>query len=170
MATLIRYEDKFPKISEKARLAPNCVIVGDVQIAEFASVWFGAVIRGDINYVRIGPYSNIQDNCVIHVTPELYPVEIGSYVTVGHGAVIHGAKVADLVIIGMNAVLLDGVKVGRECIVGAGAVVPPGMEVPDRSLVVGVPAKVVRTLKDEEVEMIKQNALIYLDMAKESFK
>lgn len=169
MAFIVEFKGKKPVVSPRAYLAPNSVLVGEVEVGDFASIWYNAVVRGDINHVKIGNHSNIQDNCVIHVTPELYPVEIGSYVTVGHGAVIHGAVIMDMVLVGMGAVLLDGVKVGFGSIIGAGAVIPPGTEIPDRSLVVGVPGKVIRQVSDAEFEMIRKNALEYLEMAVESF-
>lgn len=163
------YKGVMPKISRDVYISENATVVGDVEIGEGSSVWFGAVVRGDVCYVRIGKFSNIQDNAVVHVNYEV-PTIIGDYVTVGHSAIVHGATISDYVIVGMGAIVLDRVKVGRNVIIGAGSVVPPGMEIPDGVLVLGVPAKVVRSLTNEEVKHIEKNAIDYVLLSKEMSK
>ncbi|MEN2998941.1 MAG: gamma carbonic anhydrase family protein [Brevinematia bacterium] len=155
-----------PRIHESVYISENVSVIGDVEIGEGSSVWFGAVIRGDISYVRIGKNSNIQDNVVIHVNYDL-PTIIGNYVTVGHSAVIHGAIISDFVIIGMGAIVLDGAKVGSNVIVGAGTIIPPRVEIPSGVMVLGTPAKVIRELSQIEIDHIKQNANDYVLLGKE---
>ncbi len=133
-----------PKIHDSCFVAPNATIVGDVEIDEGCGIWYGAVIRADLNPVRIGKGSNVQDNVVIHVSAE-NSVEIGENVSIGHLAMVHGAKIGNNVIIGINATVLDGAEIGDNCIIGANALVTSGMKVPDNSLVLGVPGKVVKT-------------------------
>ncbi len=135
-----------------------------MEIGDESSVWPCAVIRGDINYVRIGRGCNVQDCVVIHVTPE-FPVEIGDYVSIGHGAVIHGAKIEDHVIIGMNATVLDGAKIGRGSVIAAGALIPPGKEIPPNSLVMGVPGQ-VKDQGEKYFKMATRNAEVYMELAK----
>lgn len=137
-------------------------MIGDVVIGPDSSVWFGAVVRGDIHSIRIGARSNLQDHCVVHVTRDRFPVEVGDEVTVGHRATVHGCRVRDGALIGIGAIVLDGAEVGEGALVGAGAVVPPGMRVPAFALVRGVPARVVRTLDEEERRTQRQRALAYV--------
>ncbi|MCO6450320.1 MAG: gamma carbonic anhydrase family protein [Caldilineales bacterium] len=141
-------------------IAPNATIVGHVIIAAEASVWFGAVLRGDVERIEIGRGSNIQDNVVIHADPG-YPTLIGENVTVGHGAVVHGCVIEDGALIGMNATILNGAHIGAEAVIGAGAVVPPGAHIPPASLAVGIPARTVRTLDEEERSAGARGAAIY---------
>ena len=155
---------KRPKIHESAFIDENAQIIGDVVLEEKTSVWPSAVLRGDIEQIYVGCCSNIQDNVSIHTSHGL-PTVIGKYVTIGHNAVVHGAEIGDYTIIGMGAIVLDGAKIGRHVIVGAGALVPPGKKIPDYSLVVGVPGKVIRQLSEEEIEMTKKNAEIYMELA-----
>jgi carbonic anhydrase/acetyltransferase-like protein (isoleucine patch superfamily) len=138
-----RFEDKTPRVHPSAFLAPGAYVVGAVEVGEGASVWFGAVVRGDLEKVVIGPGSNVQDGAVLHADPG-FPCLLGPGVTVGHRAVVHGAVVEEGALIGMGAVVLNGARIGRGAVVGAGAVVPPGMEVPEGMLALGVPARVVR--------------------------
>jgi carbonic anhydrase/acetyltransferase-like protein (isoleucine patch superfamily) len=159
------FNGKLPKIHESVYISENVSIIGDVEIGENSSVWFGAVIRGDVCNVKIGNNSNIQENAVIHVNYNM-PSIIGDFVTVGHSAIIHGATIGDFVIVGMGAIVLDGAKVGKNVIIAAGSLVPPRMEIPDGVMVMGVPAKIVRTLRDEEIEHIKKNALDYVELGK----
>ncbi len=140
-------------------------IIGDVRFGEYVSVWFGSVLRGDINYIYVGNYSNIQDLTVIHVTEEL-PVIIGDYVTVGHRALIHGCEIGDNTLIGMGAIILDRAKIGKNCIIAAGSVVKEGMVIPDNTLVAGVPAKIKREVTEEEIKLLKESALHYVEYAK----
>ncbi len=147
-------------------IAPGAVVVGQVSLGDRASVWYGAVVRGDMAPITIGEETNIQDGAVLHVDPP-YPVVLGERVVVGHRAVIHGARVADECLIGMGAVLLNGAIIGTHSIVGAGAVVTEGMEVPPLSLVLGVPARVVRALPPEVADRIRRNAAVYVEAAAE---
>ncbi len=149
-----------PKIDLSCYVAPEAIIIGDVQIAKGCSIWPYAVIRADLSEVRIGEGSSIQEHCQIHGNPGR-PTTIGRDVSVGHGAIIHAATIEDYVIIGMNSCVLDGARIGTGSIVGAGAVIKEGMQVPQGSLVVGVPAKVVRQNDNTLIEMAKRNASEY---------
>lgn len=149
------------KVHESAYIADGAVVFGDVFIGEESSVWFHTTIRADRGEIRIGKGSNIQDNTVVHVD-EGFPVHIGDYVTVGHGAVLHGCKIEDNTLVGMGAIILNGAKIGRNCIVGAGALVTQNMIVPDNSLVIGAPAKVMRQITGQEAESNLFNAKEYI--------
>jgi len=164
------YRGVHPKIGEGVFLAPNAVIIGDVEIGKDSSVWFGTVIRGDVNWIRIGERTNIQDNCVVHVTHDTHPTTIGNNVTVGHGVIIHGCTIGDNVLVGMGATIMDGVEIEEFVIVGAGALVTPNKKIPSGVLVAGVPAKIVRELRQEEVELIKESALNYVAYKNEYLK
>ncbi len=135
-------------------------IVGDVHIGRNSSVWYNAVIRGDMGSINIGEFSNIQDNCVVHS-----PAEIGDYVTVGHSAVVHACTVEENCIIGINSTLLDGALIRKNSIVGAGALVTAGKEFPEASLILGVPARAVRQLGADEIKRIRDNALRYVELS-----
>lgn len=163
---ILPYKGIYPKFGREVYLAPTAQIIGDVTIGDCSSVWFGAVLRGDVEEIVIGRYTNIQDNAVLHGTKGKYNVVLGDYVTVGHNACVHGAKVSSYVLIGIGAVVLDGVEIGEYSIIGAGAVVPPGTKIEPESLVLGVPAKVVRKVSQEEKEMILRNALNYVDYSR----
>jgi len=151
-------------IAESAWVAPDASLAGEVTIGERVSVWFQSVLRGDMAPIVIGAESNIQDGCVVHVDENL-PAIIGARVTLGHGAIVHGATVGDDCLIAMRAVVLSGCRVGRNCLVGAGAVLTENTSVPDGSLVLGIPAKVVRALRAAEIERIRANARAYLELA-----
>jgi carbonic anhydrase/acetyltransferase-like protein (isoleucine patch superfamily) len=140
---------KTPILGEKVYLARGSVVVGDVTIGDYSSVWYNAVLRGDINRIVVGHHTNIQDNAVLHLADEL-PCLVGNYVTIGHSAIVHACTVHDESLIGMGAVVLDGAEVGRQSLIGAKALVMQGMKVPEGSLVLGVPGKVVRALTDHE--------------------
>ncbi len=144
-----RFEDKTPRIHPTAFIAPGAHVVGQVEVGEGASVWFGAVVRGDLERVVIGPGTNVQDGAVLHADPG-FPCLLGPQVTVGHRAVVHGAVVEEGALIGMGAIVLNGARIGRNAVVGAGAVVPPGMEVPEGHLALGVPARVVKEVPPPE--------------------
>jgi len=148
------------------RVLDGARIVGDVRIGDGSSVWYNAVLRGDLEPIEIGRCSNIQDNCVVH-TSRGYPVRVGDCVSVGHAAVLHGCIVADNVLIGMNSTILNGAVIGENSIVGAGAVVTSGKEFPPGSLIIGTPARAVRELSDEEIESIRDNARRYALLARE---
>lgn len=155
------FSGKSPRIERKVFVAHTAALIGDVKIEEDVSIWFGAVIRGDIETISIGKGSNVQDNCTIH-TSKGFGVEIGDYVTVGHNAVLHGCTIKSNTLIGMGAIVLDGAIVEENCLIGAGSLVPPGKVIPTGSLVMGSPAKVVRKLGPEEIEKIKKNAEHYI--------
>ena len=161
------YRDRLPVVHPTAWIAPTAVVVGDVVIGERSSVWFHCVVRGDVNYIRIGEGSNVQDGSVLHVTTAKYPLTIGDNVTIGHAVMAHGCVIESDCLVGMRAVLLDGVVVGEGSLVGAGALVTPGTVIPPRSLVLGFPAKVVRELSREEVEENKRIAPHYCRLAGE---
>lgn len=159
--------DKKPNIGEGCFIADSATVSGLVVAEEYSSVWFGAVLRGDITSIRLGPYSNVQDNATVHVDIDK-PVDIGSYVTIGHNAVIHGCTIGDGCLIGMGAIVLSGAKIGKNCIVGAGALVTEGKSFPDNSLIIGSPARAVREVRPDEIEAVKKNALLYVKLAKEA--
>ena len=143
------YDGREPKIAPTAFIADGAQIIGGVEIGEKASVLFNSVLRGDINDIRVGAYSNIQDNSTLHVADD-FPCIVGEYVTVGHGVNLHGCVIEDEVVVGMGAVVMNGVVVGRQSTIGAGAVVPPNTKIPPRSLVMGVPARITRELSEEQ--------------------
>lgn len=163
---LISYKGIQPKINGSNFIAESAQVIGKTTLGEDASVWFGAVIRGDVEPIQIGKRTNVQDNAVVHCSKG-YDTQIGDDVTVGHGAIVHGCHIGCRVLIGMGAILLDGVKVGDECIIGAGALIPPGKEIPPRSLVVGSPAKVIRSLTNEEILSLSASAAHYVAYATE---
>ena len=146
-------------------VAPTAVVIGDVQMDEGSSLWYGGVLRGDINSIKIGKFSNLQDGVIGHLADE-YPLLVGQYVTIGHGAVIHACEIGDECLIGMNSTVLDGAKIGMQSIVAAGSLVPAGMEVPAGSLVAGIPAKIKKQLSAEERDGLKKWAVKYLAVAK----
>jgi carbonic anhydrase/acetyltransferase-like protein (isoleucine patch superfamily) len=175
-AIIYPYGGKEPKISPKSYIAPNAAIIGDVEIADGVSVWFSVTIRGDINYIRIGENTNIQDNVVIHVDHiekeedrelGIGAVVIGKNVTIGHSAVIHACEIGDNTLVGMGAIILSGAKIGKNCIIGAGAVVKENDVIPDNSLVVGVPAKIIKTLPSHNAKKLEEHAKKYLEYAKQ---
>lgn len=166
MSLIRAFRGQRPRIAETAFVADNAVMVGDVELAEGASVWYGAVLRGDVGWIRIGARTNVQDLVCIHMTGGLSNTRIGEEVTVGHSVVIHGAVIGDGALIGMGSVVLDNAEIGEETIVAAGSVVPPDMKVPPRVLVRGLPAKVVRELDAEERNQGRRGAGIYLELAK----
>jgi carbonic anhydrase/acetyltransferase-like protein (isoleucine patch superfamily) len=151
MPLVLPHHGKTPVIPPTAYLAPTATVIGDVVLGEHASLWFNAVVRGDIHFIRIGDRTNIQDNSTIHVTADRWPAIIGNDVVGGHNIILHGCTVKDRVLIGMGATVMDGAIVGEESIVGAGALVTPGTEIPPRSLVLGRPCRVVRRVTDAEV-------------------
>ena len=153
-----------PAIDDSVHVATGAHVVGDVRIGARASVWPGAVLRGDINYIEIGEATNIQDGAVVHVA-DAFPAVVGRSVTVGHCAIIHACMIGDECLIGMHATVLDGAVIGRQSIVGAGAVVTQGTRVPPGSLVLGMPARVVRTLTEEERASLASSAEKYVQVA-----
>ena len=147
-------------------ICPGAHVIGDVKLGENVSIWHGAVLRGDTDSIKIGNNSNVQDNCVIHCTAG-FPVEIGDNVSIGHGAVVHGCILDDNVLIGMNATVLNGAHISKNSIVGAGAVVSEGKEFSEGSLILGIPAKAVKQITSEQIEMIQNNADNYVKLSKQ---
>lgn len=148
----------------KAKVFEGAKILGDVTLGENVSVWHNAVIRADLEPITIDDNSNVQDNCVLHVSKD-YPVKIGKNVSIGHNATVHGCRIDDDVLIGMGATILNGAHIPRNCLVGAGSLITENKEFPENSLIIGFPAKAVRELKDEEIESIKENAEEYVNLA-----
>ncbi len=163
---LMGFRGSLPRIGKRVFVAGSAQVIGDIEIGDFSSVWYNAVLRGDRERIRIGRYSNVQDGAVVHVSKG-FPVEIGDFVSIAHGCVVHGCRIGSNSLIGMGAVVLNGVVVGENCLVGAGAVLTEGKRFPPGSLILGVPASVVRELSDREVEAIRENAIIYHRLAEE---
>lgn len=161
-----KYRDKMPETAENVFIAENATVIGDVKIGKGSSVWFGAVVRGDADSIEIGEGSNVQDNATIHCD-EGVKTMIGDHVTIGHNAIVHGAKLSDNVMVGMGATVMNDAHIGKNSIIGAGALVPERMEVPENSIVMGVPAKVVKQTSEKHAEYIKVNAEHYVTMAGE---
>ncbi|MCK5052384.1 MAG: gamma carbonic anhydrase family protein [Candidatus Cloacimonetes bacterium] len=165
---LKNYLEYSPKIGEKTWIAENAMVIGRCEIGKDSSVWFGSVVRGDANYIKIGDRSNIQDLSIIHVTHALigteggYPTVIGNDVTVGHSVTLHGCKIGNACLIGMSATLLDGCKIGEESMVAAGSIVTQNKKFPPKSLIMGIPAKVVRQLNKDEIANIYKSAQNYV--------
>ncbi|MHB8232858.1 MAG: gamma carbonic anhydrase family protein [bacterium] len=160
------YLGKYPKIDETAYLCENVVIIGDVEIGTGSSIWFGSVVRGDVNYIRIGSYTNVQDNSVLHVQHDTGPLIIGNGVTIGHNANLHGCEIGDNCLIGIGAIVLTGARVGKNCIIAAGAVVKENFIVPDGSLVAGIPGVIKKSLGNKEIASIKESADNYIKYVK----
>jgi len=158
--------DLKPVLHKSVKTFEGSHIIGNVKIGENSSVWYNAVIRGDRGPIIIGKSTNIQDNCVIHCSDTSTTI-LNDFVSVGHGAIIHGCEIGENVIIGMNATILNDSKIGNNSIVGAGSVVTEGKEFPDKSLILGVPGRVIRRLNFDEIEKIKLNALTYVDLMKD---
>lgn len=153
-----------PRLGQGVYIARGAVVLGDVTIGDHSSVWYGAVVRGDIHRIEIGHHTNIQDLAVIHLADD-FPCLIGNWVTVGHSAIVHACTVGDETLVGMGACILDGAVVGRQCLIGARALVTPGTQIPDGSMVLGSPAKVVRTLSEAERGQLKYWAEKYVHNA-----
>jgi carbonic anhydrase/acetyltransferase-like protein (isoleucine patch superfamily) len=160
-----KYKFDAEKAHPSVWIAPGAIVVGDVYLAQDVSVWFNAVIRGDTETLRIEARTNIQDLTMIHADPD-FPVIIGEDCTIGHRVILHGAKVGRLSLIGMGAILLNGVEVGEESIVGAGALLTQNKKFPPRSLILGSPAKVVREITDDDLQMIREGAKHYVEKAR----
>jgi carbonic anhydrase/acetyltransferase-like protein (isoleucine patch superfamily) len=160
------YGDRIPDVARAAFIAPGAVVIGDVTLGEDASVWYHSTLRGDLNWIRIGRRTNIQDGCVVHVDSGEWPTLIGDEVTVGHRVVLHGCTVEDRSLIGMGAILLNGSVIGTGSIVAAGAVVLEGRRIPARSLVAGIPARVVRALDDSVNADFLRSADHYVELAR----
>ena len=162
---LVRYLGRTPETSGAIFIAPNATVVGDVQLGAGSSVFYGAVLRGDINEIRVGEGTNIQDNAVVHLADDL-GAYIGAWCSIGHGAIVHACVIGDACLIGMGSTVLDGAEIGPGSLVGANALVPQRFQCPPGSLVYGSPAKVVRPLGDGEMEGIRSRAGKYLEVAR----
>jgi gamma-carbonic anhydrase len=160
------YRGVLPTVAPSAYIHPSAQVIGDVVMGERSSIWPNATVRGDVNYIRIGEETNVQDNSVLHVEYKVHPLILGSRVTVGHSVVLHGCVVEDECLIGIGAVVLNGVTVGAGSVIAAGAVVPGGMQIPPGSMVMGVPAKIKREVTAEEKERFRMNAQRYVDLRK----
>ena len=161
----MKFKNYHPKLGQNVYISENAAIIGDVILGDEVNIWFGSVVRGDMNYIKIGNRSNIQDNAVVHVTTEVSPTNIGSGVTVGHSAIIHGCTIEDNCMIGMGAIVMDDAVIGAGSLVGAGALVPPNIKIPPKSLVIGMPGKIVREVRNEEYEMIIERPREYIKLA-----
>lgn len=160
---IIPYKGKWPQIHETAFVAPSADVIGEVTLGAHSSLWFQVVVRGDVNWIKIGKRTNVQDHSMLHVTRAKSPLTIGDEVTIGHRAMIHGCTIGDRVLVGMGAILLDDCEIGDDCIIGAGAMVTQKKVIPPRSLVVGSPGKVVRELNPEELAFLPKSAQNYVD-------
>ena len=169
MGLIREYAGKRPRIGERVYLAETAAIIGDVVLGDDVSVWYNTVLRGDCHWIRVGARSNIQDNCAIHVTQGKHPTELEEEVTLGHGAIVHGAVIRKGALIGIRATVLDGAEIGESAFVGAGALVTPRTIVPPRTLWLGAPARQARALSDAEVEDLKHFHRNYLEYKKEYF-
>jgi gamma-carbonic anhydrase len=155
-----------PTVPTSCFIEDTGVVIGDVVMGENCSVWFHAVIRGDVNYIRIGNRTNVQDLCMLHVTHDTHPLLIGNDVTVGHSVVLHGCTIKDRVLVGMGAIIMDGAVIGEDSVVGAGALVVEGTVVPPKSVILGSPARIRRSVTDEELAWIKESAENYVRYAR----
>ncbi len=163
---LLPYGDSRPEVAESAFVAPGAYVIGKVSLGEESSVWYGAVLRGDTEPIRVGARTNIQDGCVLHADPG-YPATVGEGCVVGHRAVVHGCEIGDGCLIGMSATILNGARIGEGSIVAANALVPEGQEYPARSLIVGVPAKRVREVTEEQTQDVDRGVRTYVERAAE---
>lgn len=156
--------DKEPKVAADAWIAPGCHVIGDIAVGAKASIWFGSTLRGDNEQIAVGSGSNVQENCVLH-TDIGFPLTIGANCTIGHKAMLHGCVIGDNTLVGMGATILNGAIIGNNCLIGAGALITEGKTIPDGSLVMGVPGKVVRTLDEAAIQKLRLSALHYQDNA-----
>jgi carbonic anhydrase/acetyltransferase-like protein (isoleucine patch superfamily) len=159
-----QFLDKLPQVHPTVFIAADANVIGDVEIGEDSSVWFGAVVRGDVNYIRIGARTNIQDHSVLHVTTDTHPTILEDDITVGHRVTLHGCHVASGCLIGIGSTVLDGARIGARSLVAAGSLITPGTIIPPRSLVMGSPGRVKRELTDAELDGISRNCQSYLEL------
>ncbi|MGI9316256.1 MAG: gamma carbonic anhydrase family protein [bacterium] len=159
--TVYQFEDRVPEIADSSFVAPGARIIGSVLLKPFSSVWFNAVIRGDNDLISIGERSNIQDNSVLHTDPGI-PLTIGDNVTVGHSVMLHGCSIGDHCLVGIGSTVLNKAKIGKSCIVGANTLITEGKEFPDRSMIVGSPGRMIRQLREDEIDLLAQIADIYV--------
>jgi carbonic anhydrase/acetyltransferase-like protein (isoleucine patch superfamily) len=161
---IVEFDGKRPRVDPTAFIAENVTVIGDVDIESGANIWFYSIVRGDTNYIRIGRNCNIQDACVLHVVKNLHPLILEDDVALGHRVVVHGCRVRRGSLIGIGAIVLNGAEIGEESIVGAGSVVAPKTIIPPRTLALGVPAKVIRSLNDDDLHMIQRTVREYVDL------
>ena len=161
---IIPFDNKSPLIHPTAFVAENAMVIGDVEIGEDSSVWFGSVIRGDVNYIRIGARTNIQDHTIVHVNTGTHPTILEDEITVGHRVTLHGCYVESGCLVGIGSIILDGVRIGNQSLIAAGSLLTPNTQIPPRSLVMGAPAKVKRALTDDELANISRNWQSYGDL------
>lgn len=159
------YGKKSPQLGRGVFVAPNATVIGEVVVGDRSSVWFNAVVRADVNYVRIGSLTNVQDSCVLHVTTKKFPLIIGDQVTIGHGCILHGCRIGNKCLIGMGAVVLDGAVIGEGSVVASGSIVLQGAVIPPRTLVAGVPAASKKEVGPEVLDEIERSALEYAELA-----
>ncbi|MHB1920732.1 MAG: gamma carbonic anhydrase family protein [Chitinophagaceae bacterium] len=174
MAVILPVKNIYPSFGENCFIAPNATIVGDVKMGRDGSIWFNAVVRGDVNSIRMGDKVNVQDGAIIHCTYQKSKTIIGNQVSIGHRAIVHGCTVRDNVLIGMGAIVMDGVEIGENSIIGAGAVVLEGTQIPPGSIFAGIPAKRIKDvppeLKNGEILRIANNYIFYADWFRETTK
>ena len=161
-----RFENKTPKIHQTAFITDDAIIIGDVEIGEDASIWFGSIVRGDVNYIRIGARTNIQDSTVIHVSSKTHSTVLEEEITVGHRVTLHGCYVERGSLIGIGSIILDGARIGKQSLVAAGSLVTPGTVIPPRSLVMGAPAKVKRLLTADELSKLDLSWQNYVELSR----
>lgn len=159
---IVPWQGVSPRIDPSAFVVKDCLVLGDVEVGPESSLWFGAIVRGDVHHIRIGARTNIQDQTIIHVRNGKFPTILGDDVTLGHRVTLHGCTLGDRVLVGIAAVVLDGAVIGDDCLIGAGALVTPGTRIPPRSLVIGSPARVKRALAGDEVASLLQSARNYV--------
>jgi len=164
---LIKFKGKKPSISKSAFIAENATLIGDVSIGSNSSIWYGVVLRGDMNYIRIGNNVSVQDNSVMHGTANKFPTIIGNNVSIGHNAIVHGCTIGNNCLIGMGCIILEGSKIGDWCIIAAGAVVPEGMDIPNGSVVMGVPGKITAKVTQRHKGRITRNWKAYVALMKD---
>lgn len=167
--TILAYKGAAPKLHESTFVAPGACVIGDVETGEGSSIWFNSIVRGDLQPIRIGKYTNIQEGTSVHVMSDC-PLEIGDHVTIGHNATIHCKKIGNDTLIGMGAVVLGYAEIGDHCVIAAGSVVTEGFVVPPYAMVMGVPGRIVRELTEEEASALHQSAIDYYDIAQKYMK
>ena len=164
MGIVMPFEGKMPKIGEDVFIAPTAAVIGDVELGKGSSVWFGATVRGDLQPIKIGEYCNIQDNATVHIMGDSV-TEIGNYVTIGHNSLVHCRRIGDNCLIGMGSIILGYSEIGENCIIGAGTLLTQYKKIPRNSLIYGNPAKIIRALRDDEIEAVKNSTIDYHKLA-----
>lgn len=158
------FNNIFPRVHDTAFVTDDAIVIGDVEIGEDSSVWFGSIIRGDVNHIRIGARTNIQDGCVIHVSSKIHPTILEDQITVGHRVTLHGCHIESGCLIGIGSIVMDGVRVGANSLVAAGSLLTPGTQVPPRSLAIGSPARVKRELTEDELTFLDRSWRNYVEL------